>query len=206
MSFRPPKGTDDIGAPESALWRDVLRQWDTWAERFGYPLVMTPIFEATDLFERGVGANALLRHWACDPVADARERSAELRLGPDLVVTAHCRVIAHAHQRGAVVVLTPSGDRVRRNAATAAGPRRTTARAHGSMAVARGRASGDAGPTRPVQRAESAFGAGLPLVLVGERGTGKTTLARHLHETTGAQTIFEVTDWSNVWRDWPIFD
>jgi histidyl-tRNA synthetase len=55
MSFRPPKGTDDIGAPESNRWRDVLRQWETWAERFGYPLLMTPVFEATDLFERGVG-------------------------------------------------------------------------------------------------------------------------------------------------------
>ena len=55
MSFRPPKGTDDIGAPESARWRDVLRQWETWAARFGYPLVMTPVFESTDLFERGVG-------------------------------------------------------------------------------------------------------------------------------------------------------
>jgi histidyl-tRNA synthetase len=57
MSFRPPKGTDDIGAPESTRWRDVLRQWETWAERFGYPLMMTPVFEATDLFERGVGSD-----------------------------------------------------------------------------------------------------------------------------------------------------
>jgi histidyl-tRNA synthetase len=55
MSFRPPKGTDDIGAPESNRWRDVLRHWETWAELFGYPLVMTPVFESTDLFERGVG-------------------------------------------------------------------------------------------------------------------------------------------------------
>jgi len=55
MSFRPPKGTDDIGAPESHVWRDVLREWEVWADRFGYPLVMTPIFEATELFERGVG-------------------------------------------------------------------------------------------------------------------------------------------------------
>jgi len=55
MSFQPPKGTDDIIAPESLLWRELLRSWDVWAERYGYPLVMTPLFEATDLFERGVG-------------------------------------------------------------------------------------------------------------------------------------------------------
>ncbi len=57
MSFRPPKGTDDIGAPESHLWRDVLGEWERWADLFGYPLVSTPIFEATDLFERGVGSD-----------------------------------------------------------------------------------------------------------------------------------------------------
>ena len=57
MSFRPPKGTDDIGAPESNLWRDVLGEWERWADLFGYPLVLTPIFEATELFERGVGSD-----------------------------------------------------------------------------------------------------------------------------------------------------
>jgi histidyl-tRNA synthetase len=57
MSFRPPKGTDDIGAPESNLWRDVLGEWEKWADLFGYPLVLTPIFESTELFERGVGSD-----------------------------------------------------------------------------------------------------------------------------------------------------
>ena len=55
MSFKPPKGTDDIIAPESQTWRDVLRAWDDWSERYGYPLVSTPVFESTDLFERSVG-------------------------------------------------------------------------------------------------------------------------------------------------------
>lgn len=55
MSFRPPKGTDDIGAPESVLWRRLLVAWEEMAERYGYPLLITPIFEATELFERGVG-------------------------------------------------------------------------------------------------------------------------------------------------------
>ena len=55
MSFQPPKGTDDLMAPESQVWRDVLKLWDDWSARFGFPLVMTPVFEATDLFQRGVG-------------------------------------------------------------------------------------------------------------------------------------------------------
>ena len=55
MSFQPPKGTDDLGAPRSQAWREALIQWDDWSGRYGYPLVMTPVFESTDLFERGVG-------------------------------------------------------------------------------------------------------------------------------------------------------
>jgi histidyl-tRNA synthetase len=55
MSFQPPKGTDDIGAPQSSVWRSVLGEWEDWSARFGYPLVMTPIFESTELFQRGVG-------------------------------------------------------------------------------------------------------------------------------------------------------
>ncbi len=55
MSFQPPKGTDDILAPQSQAWREALRSWEWWAERYGYPLISLPVFEATDLFERGVG-------------------------------------------------------------------------------------------------------------------------------------------------------
>jgi len=55
MSFRPPKGTDDIIAPRSQAWRESLRVWEEMTESYGYPLVSTPIFESTDLFERGVG-------------------------------------------------------------------------------------------------------------------------------------------------------
>lgn len=55
MTFRPPKGTDDILPPASRTWRRVLGAFDSLAERYGYELAITPIFEATDVFERGVG-------------------------------------------------------------------------------------------------------------------------------------------------------
>ena len=55
MSFQPPKGTDDLSSPQSQAWREALSQWDDWSGRYGYSLVMTPLFESTDLFERGVG-------------------------------------------------------------------------------------------------------------------------------------------------------
>jgi histidyl-tRNA synthetase len=55
MSFRPPKGTDDILPPVSRRWRRVLAVFDELAERYGYELAITPLFEATDVFARGVG-------------------------------------------------------------------------------------------------------------------------------------------------------
>lgn len=55
MSFQPPRGVSDILPAESAKWRRALTMWEDWSARYGYPLVMTPIFESTDLFKRGVG-------------------------------------------------------------------------------------------------------------------------------------------------------
>ena len=55
MSFRAPKGTDDIMPPESRLWRTLLRAWDILAEQYGYEYVATPVFESTELFARGMG-------------------------------------------------------------------------------------------------------------------------------------------------------
>lgn len=55
MILRAPKGTDDILPPISHTWRRLLLAWENLATRFGYDLVLTPIFEATDVFARGVG-------------------------------------------------------------------------------------------------------------------------------------------------------
>jgi histidyl-tRNA synthetase len=55
MTIRAPKGTDDFLPPDSGSWRRLLRAFDEMAEAWGYGLVMTPIFEHTELFQRGVG-------------------------------------------------------------------------------------------------------------------------------------------------------
>ena len=55
MNVRAPKGTDDILPPVSATWRRLLRAWSTWTERYGYDLIVTPLFEAVEVFSRGVG-------------------------------------------------------------------------------------------------------------------------------------------------------
>jgi histidyl-tRNA synthetase len=55
MTYRAPKGTDDILPPESRDWLRAERIFLDLADTFGYDLVLTPHFEATELFERGVG-------------------------------------------------------------------------------------------------------------------------------------------------------
>jgi histidyl-tRNA synthetase len=52
---RAPKGTDDLLPPASERWRKLLRVFDDLAVRYGYGLCMTPCFEVTELFARGVG-------------------------------------------------------------------------------------------------------------------------------------------------------
>ena len=79
MSFAPPKGTDDILAPESQAWRETLRLWDEWSERYGYPLASLPIFESTDLFERGVGDTSEVVTKQMYSFTDQGKRSVTLR-------------------------------------------------------------------------------------------------------------------------------
>jgi histidyl-tRNA synthetase len=55
MTLHAPKGTDDLFPPASHTWRRLLLDWEDWAARYGYDLVQTPIFEATEVFLRGVG-------------------------------------------------------------------------------------------------------------------------------------------------------
>ncbi|HVA32915.1 MAG TPA: histidine--tRNA ligase [Candidatus Baltobacteraceae bacterium] len=50
-----PRGTQDILPPQSARWHALESQIHTLAQRFGYGEVRTPMFEATELFVRGVG-------------------------------------------------------------------------------------------------------------------------------------------------------
>lgn len=79
MSFQPPKGTDDVLAPRSQAWRETLRTWDELSERYGYPLISLPIFEATDLFERGVGETTEVVTKQMYTFIDRGDRSVTLR-------------------------------------------------------------------------------------------------------------------------------
>ncbi|MDP6822775.1 MAG: histidine--tRNA ligase [Dehalococcoidia bacterium] len=54
-SFRAPRGTYDILPEEQPYWVFALHKAAETSARFGYGRIDTPMFEATDLFERGVG-------------------------------------------------------------------------------------------------------------------------------------------------------
>ena len=50
-----PRGTADVYPPESARWQALEARIHAIARRFGYGEIRTPVFEATELFVRGVG-------------------------------------------------------------------------------------------------------------------------------------------------------
>ncbi|MEN8239562.1 MAG: histidine--tRNA ligase [Actinomycetota bacterium] len=56
-AFRAPKGTFDVLPPDSQWWRDAQRVFEDLAEQFGYGMSLTPMFEDTDVFARGVGGD-----------------------------------------------------------------------------------------------------------------------------------------------------
>ncbi|MFH1330400.1 MAG: histidine--tRNA ligase [Actinomycetota bacterium] len=79
MTTRAPKGTLDVLPPESGRWRALLRAFDALAERYGYGLALTPVFEATELFARGVGVETEIVSKQMYSFTDKGGRSLTLR-------------------------------------------------------------------------------------------------------------------------------
>src|SRR5580658_46507 len=55
-NFGAPRGTQDFVPPESGRWNELEARIHVLAARFGYGEIRTPVFESTELFVRGVGA------------------------------------------------------------------------------------------------------------------------------------------------------
>ncbi len=55
MAITAPRGTLDILAPDILKWKYIEKKISDISERFGYSEIRTPVFEHTELFERGVG-------------------------------------------------------------------------------------------------------------------------------------------------------
>lgn len=56
--YQAPKGTHDILPEDWPYWRHVMATAERLAGLYGFERIDTPIFEATELFERGVGEGA----------------------------------------------------------------------------------------------------------------------------------------------------
>jgi len=78
-TFQAPKGTLDILAPESARWRAAHRTFEELAEVFGYGLALTPYFEDTEVFSRGVGGDTEVVEKQMYTFTDRGDRSITLR-------------------------------------------------------------------------------------------------------------------------------
>ena len=50
--FRAPTGTHDVLPPESGRWQQLVQTFGARAERFGFGLILTPIFEHIEVFQR----------------------------------------------------------------------------------------------------------------------------------------------------------
>ncbi|MFQ5967203.1 MAG: histidine--tRNA ligase [Acidimicrobiia bacterium] len=79
MTYRAPKGTADILPPDSRAWRRVLLAWEELCERYGYDLALTPIFESTEVFARGVGGDTDIVQKQMYTFSDKGGRSLTLR-------------------------------------------------------------------------------------------------------------------------------
>ncbi|MFA5524169.1 MAG: histidine--tRNA ligase [Tissierellales bacterium] len=55
MLTKAPKGTKDVLATETYKWQYLERTFKKVCDSFGYKEIRTPVFEHTELFERGVG-------------------------------------------------------------------------------------------------------------------------------------------------------
>jgi histidyl-tRNA synthetase len=51
-AYRSPVGTHDILPPDSARWIEVVAAFADRARRFGYELIVTPVFEHVEVFKR----------------------------------------------------------------------------------------------------------------------------------------------------------
>ena len=101
-SLSAPKGTRDILPPESWQWQEVLRlAMDTFA-RAGYAPIDTPIFEHTEVFERGVGEATEVVGKQMYTFTDRGGRSLTLR--PEGTAPVMRAVLEHNLHRGSLPI------------------------------------------------------------------------------------------------------
>ncbi|MGI8775259.1 MAG: histidine--tRNA ligase [Actinomycetota bacterium] len=101
-SFSAPRGTRDLLPPESAEWQAVIRRAMDLFARGGYLPVETPMFEHTEVFERGVGATSEVVGKQMYTFTDRGDRSLTLR--PEATASVVRAVLEHRLDRGPLPV------------------------------------------------------------------------------------------------------
>ncbi len=79
MLTKAPRGTNDIFYPKSNLWQYLESKMRSVCNRFGYTEIITPTFEHTELFLRGVGDTTDVVEKQMYTFTDKGERSITLR-------------------------------------------------------------------------------------------------------------------------------
>ncbi|MGI5911637.1 MAG: histidine--tRNA ligase [Syntrophomonadaceae bacterium] len=79
MQTKAPRGTYDILPPDTGMWQYIEAILKETAENFGYREIRTPIFEHTELFERGVGTSTDIVTKEMYTFKDKSSRSLTLR-------------------------------------------------------------------------------------------------------------------------------
>ena len=55
MAMKAPKGTKDMLPQDAYKWQYIEEEWEKICSEYGFREIRTPVFESTDLFNRGVG-------------------------------------------------------------------------------------------------------------------------------------------------------
>lgn len=77
--YRAPKGTYDVLPPDSERWREARNVFDILSAEFGYDLILTPMFEDTNVFSRAVGMDTDVVEKQMYTFTDKGGRSVTLR-------------------------------------------------------------------------------------------------------------------------------
>ena len=55
MAIKAQKGTKDMLPQDAYKWQYIEKEWKKICAEYGFKEIRTPVFEATELFNRGVG-------------------------------------------------------------------------------------------------------------------------------------------------------
>ncbi|HOB12069.1 MAG TPA: histidine--tRNA ligase [Syntrophomonadaceae bacterium] len=102
MQIKAPRGTYDILPDEAVKWQWMEQVLKETAERFGYRQIRTPMFEHTELFQRGVGESTDIVTKEMYTFQDKSQRSLTLR--PEGTASCARALIEHSLYNGTLPV------------------------------------------------------------------------------------------------------